>query len=150
MGLSMKRFVTALALGFLILFASLPCQAKTAIAVVTNRNSRLTALTTAQVKAIFLSNENILPNGVRITLADQEKTQSIKLEFYEAIAQMDLKDVSRHWAKIIFTGRGMPPEQVDGGDEGVKSWIKSNPNGIGYIHADSVDGSVKVLLKIAP
>jgi ABC-type phosphate transport system substrate-binding protein len=53
--------------------------------------------------------------------------------------------VKAHWAKIIFTGRGHPPEEAPNSVE-VKKLIDKNPNAIGYIENNLVDGSVRVLL----
>ena len=50
-----------------------------------------------------------------------------------------------HWAKIIFTGRGHPPEEAANSAE-VKKLIVNNPNAIGYIDKSLVDATVKVLL----
>ncbi|MNP49690.1 hypothetical protein D3C76_1438950 [compost metagenome] len=49
-----------------------------------------------------------------------------------------------HWSKIIFTGRGQPPQAVSSSAE-VKKRVAENPGTIGYIDAREVDGSVRAL-----
>lgn len=51
-----------------------------------------------------------------------------------------------YWSKLVFTGKGTPPQEVPG-DAEVKALIGSNPSTIGYIDAGSVDASVKVVHK---
>lgn len=53
--------------------------------------------------------------------------------------------IKAHWAKIIFTGRGQPPEDVSNSIE-VKKLLARNPHVIGYIEKNMADGSVRVLL----
>jgi ABC-type phosphate transport system substrate-binding protein len=49
-----------------------------------------------------------------------------------------------HWAKLYFTGRGVPPHEcADSGD--VKRILNSTPGAIGYIERSSLDSSVKVI-----
>lgn len=144
----MRLFAKHLLLGLFLL--SPPCLARTSIAVITSKDSHVDALTKKQVNDLFLGDDRFLPNGERMQLVDQAKAAPITTEFYEVVSQMSLKEVARHWAKIIFTGRGMPPEQVEGGDQNVKAWVKSKKNSIGYIYSDAVDDSVKVLLTFPP
>lgn len=146
----MRKLVTSLSFGLFIVFGSRSALAKASIAIVTSKENHIKTLSLDQVKDLFLGGDKFLPNGERSVIVDQIKTTDIKAEFYKALNGMSLKDVTRHWAKVTFTGRGLPPEQVSGGDPSVKAWIKSNPNSIGYIYADSVDESVKVLFTLPP
>ena len=50
------------------------------------------------------------------------------------------------WARVIFTGKGLPPKVFDP-DAEVKKVVSSNKNAIGYIRASSVDSSVKVVAR---
>jgi hypothetical protein len=70
--------------------------------------------------------------------------------FYEAVAQLSLRDVSRFRAKVLFTGRGTPPPQVEGGDEAIKAWVNAKAHAIGYIYESSLDGTVKTVLTLNP
>jgi hypothetical protein len=49
------------------------------------------------------------------------------------------------WSKVIFTGRGRPPEELPNSVE-VKKRISESPAAIGYIELNMVDPSVRVVL----
>jgi hypothetical protein len=132
-----------------LLMPSLTAHAeRRAIAVVAPASSKLTALTEAQVRDYFLGNAQLLPTGELATPVDQAKDAPITAEFYESLAGMSPKELSVHWAKKIFTGRGTPPTTIEGGDAKVKEFLKSKGTAIGYVYSDAVDGSVKVLLTV--
>jgi ABC-type phosphate transport system substrate-binding protein len=48
------------------------------------------------------------------------------------------------WAKLYFTGRGIPPREGTDSKEVIKL-ISSTPGAIGYIEKSSLDSSVKVI-----
>jgi hypothetical protein len=49
-----------------------------------------------------------------------------------------------YWAKIIFTGRGQPPQEVRSSAE-LKKRIAQDPAAIGYIDESLLDDSVRVV-----
>jgi hypothetical protein len=50
-----------------------------------------------------------------------------------------------YWSKIIFTGRGQPPQEAANSVE-MKKRLIENPAAIGYIEKNLVDSSVRVVL----
>ena len=58
---------------------------------------------------------------------------------YEAPQQL-----KAYWAKLVFTGQGTPPKEVDN-DAAVLKLVAENPNIIGYIDAAAVNSSVRVV-----
>lgn len=52
-----------------------------------------------------------------------------------------------YWSKMIFSGKAVPPKEL-ANDAAVKAHVKANPDAVGYIDAASVDGSIKVLLRV--
>lgn len=50
------------------------------------------------------------------------------------------------WAKMLFTGNGTPPQEVDSFDK-VKEIVSKNPSTLGYIDESMVDASLKVIGK---
>jgi ABC-type phosphate transport system substrate-binding protein len=144
-----QRIIVSVVVGSGSFGAATPAWAKR-IAVVAGAGSKIGALTEAQARDVFLGNQEVLPGGERVAPVDQGKDASITKDFYALVAGMSLKDVSVHWAKKVFAGRGTRPAQIEGGDAGVKTWVQARTGAIGYVYADSVDGSVKVLLTLEP
>ncbi len=114
------------------------------VAVVSSK-SPVTALSKNQVADIFLGRASRFPDGGPAVPIDQAEGSVARDEFYEKIAGKSAPQVKAHWAKIIFTGRGRPPEQVSNGVE-MKKAITKNPRAIGYIESDQVDANVRVLV----
>ena len=117
------------------------------VAVVSAKNP-MTTLTRNQLSDIFLGKNNRFPDGGPAVPIDQDEASPRRAEFYSSIVGRTPAQLKVHWSKIIFTGRGSPPQQV-GGDADVKKTLANNPAAIGYIDSSAVDASVRVV-KIAP
>jgi len=115
------------------------------VVAVVSTTSPVTVLSKNQVVDIFLGRASRFPNGQPARPIDQAEGSAVRDEFYAKVAGKAAPQVKAHWAKIIFTGRGHPPEEAPNSVE-VKKLIVKNPNAIGYIESNLVDGSVRVLL----
>jgi ABC-type phosphate transport system substrate-binding protein len=114
------------------------------VAVVSARNP-LSTLNNNQVVDIFLGKTSRFPDGSQAAPIDQVEGSASRDEFYLKLAGKSPAQIKAHWSKIIFTGRGQPPQQAASGVE-VKKLVGANPNAIGYIERDLVDERLKVLL----
>jgi ABC-type phosphate transport system substrate-binding protein len=113
------------------------------VAVVSSK-STVTALSKNQVADIFLGRVSRFPDGEPVVPIDQAEGSAARDEFYARFADKSPAQLKAHWSKIIFTGRGQPPKEVSNSID-VKKAVVQNPNTIGYIEKNSVDGSVRVL-----
>jgi ABC-type phosphate transport system substrate-binding protein len=75
---------------------------------------------------------------------DQAEGSAVRDEFYAKVAGKTASQVKAHWAKIIFTGRGHPPDEAPNSVQ-VKTLVGKSPNAIGYIEKSMVDATVKVV-----
>jgi ABC-type phosphate transport system substrate-binding protein len=115
------------------------------VVAVVSSTSPVTALSKNQVVDIFLGRASRFPDGEQAVPIDQTEGSAARDEFYAKFAGKSAPQIKAHWAKIIFTGRGRPPDEVSNSVE-MKQRVIKNPNVIGYIEKDMVDGSVRVLL----
>ena len=102
-------------------------------------------LTAAGVREIFLGRSSRFPNGENAKPIDQQIGSADREQFLSLVLDMSEKRLKRHWSRLIFSGGGSPPESLEEGRVVVR-WVSRNPGGIGYVDADLVDDSVKVLL----
>ena len=116
------------------------------VAVVSSPNFPADSLSLSQVKDIFLGKMTSLPEGTKITVIDHKDGDAVKDEFYDKVVGKTSSQLKAYWAKIIFTGEGFPPKAYSG-DKAVKDHVMVTPGAIGYISAESVDKSVKVLFE---
>lgn len=140
---TMKRVIELTFAG--LIFLSTTGTAAAEVVAVVAANSQVTTLTKSQVINIFLGKSNRFPNGSLAIPIDQKEGSSERNKFYANYANMSVAQIKSHWSKIIFTGRGQPPKEVENGPE-MKKRIASNPNTIGYLEQDLVDDSLRVLL----
>jgi ABC-type phosphate transport system substrate-binding protein len=114
------------------------------VVAVVSAKSSVTTLSKNQVADIFLGRASRFPDGAPAVPIDQVEGSAARDEFYAKIAGKSAPQVKAHWAKIIFTGRGRPPEEVSNSVE-MKKLVIRNPQAIGYIESDMVDANVRVL-----
>jgi hypothetical protein len=65
-------------------------------------------------------------------------------EFYSKACKKDAAQVQAIWGKLIFTGTGTPPSEVDSA-AAMKKSVAADPKSVGYIDKKDVDASVKVI-----
>jgi ABC-type phosphate transport system substrate-binding protein len=128
----------------LVALLSLPLSLLADVLVVTGAKSPSITLSKNQVCDVFLGKVASLPDGRSATPIDQPESNPLRDEFYLKVTNKSVAQAKAHWAKLYFTGRGVPPrEGTDSGD--VKRILNSTPGTIGYIERSSLDSSVKVI-----
>ena len=111
---------------------------------VVSAKSPIAHLDPTQVADIFLGKTSRFPDGSIALPVDQNEDSPIRDRFYAQFTGKSPAQVKAYWSKIIFTGRGQPPRQAADSIE-VKRIVSDNPHAIGYIDANQVDSSVRVL-----
>jgi len=137
----MRRFLLFAMTAFW--FGCAGARAEDVVAIVSAR-SPLNSLATHQAADIFLGKTSRFPDGTLAVPIDLNEDSPAREKFYVQLTGKSPAQMKAHWSKIIFTGRGQPPRQAGSNAEAKKA-IADNPNAIGYIDANQVDASVKVL-----
>ncbi|MDO7895915.1 phosphate ABC transporter substrate-binding protein [Pseudomonas citrulli] len=119
------------------------------VVVVVASASPVKTLASTQVANIFLGKTNRFPDGGSATPVDLPEGSPIRDEFYTRFTGKSAAQLKAHWSKIIFTGRGQPPEALASSAE-VKKYLADHPDSIGYIDAREVDDSVRVVPSDSP
>jgi hypothetical protein len=141
----------------LLAFAlSVPCvssfinDAEAELAVVVHPSNPTTELSKSRVSALFLGKYGSFPEGGKAVPIDHPEGAEIRDTFYDLVANKNASQLKAYWAKLIFTGKGNPPKEYEGGDSEIKKMIAEDAEArmIGYIDSTSVDSSVKVVFTI--
>jgi len=119
--------------------------ASAGVAVIGNPDLGVNSITAEQAANIFLGKMKRLPDGSPVTVIEHKDGDSVKEEFYDKIVGKTPSQLKAYWAKLVFTGEGVPPKEY-GGDKAVLEHVSKTPGAIGYVSDGSVDKSVKVLL----
>jgi ABC-type phosphate transport system substrate-binding protein len=82
--------------------------------------------------------------GDPIRPVDQRSESGARQRFSEDILGRSVAAVKSYWAQLVFSGRDLPPPELDGDDEVVR-YVAKHVGAVGYVSASaSVDG-VKVV-----
>jgi ABC-type phosphate transport system substrate-binding protein len=117
------------------------------VVAVVSVKSAITTLSKSQLADIFLGRGTRLPNDARIVPVDQAEDAPARAEFYLKVADRSAPQMKAYWSRIIFTGRGQPPEEVRSSTD-MKKRIAEDPAAIGYIDESFVDDSVRVVGRV--
>ena len=58
-----------------------------------------------------------------------------------------MAQVKATWSRIVFSGKGQAPKQLDD-SAAVKKAVAADPKGVGYIEKSAVDATVKAVLTL--
>jgi len=99
---------------------------------------------TKAAKRIFLGKEKKFSTGKEALPINQITASPSRASFDNDALGRSSTQVSSYWSKLVFTGKGIPPKEVDN-DAAVLAIVASNENAIGYVDSASVSGAVKAI-----
>ncbi|MBH0020680.1 phosphate ABC transporter substrate-binding protein [Pseudoalteromonas sp. SWXJ133] len=112
------------------------------IAVIINP-SNINTVDTDTIKKIYLGKSKSFSNGDKVNPVDQDGT-SVADEFNDKVVGKSSSQLNAYWSKLIFTGKGTPPEKL-ASDQAVIDFVAANNDAIGYIDSAKVSDKVKVI-----
>ena len=113
--------------------------------VVVSANSILDALTQDEVRQIF-NGQTRRVSGISVKPLDLPPRGSARADFYQQVLGKSAEQMKSYWARMIFTGRGMPPREVSS-DQEMIMLVGSNRNFVGYLDASRVTPDLKVVYR---
>jgi len=120
--------------------------ASAGVAVIGNSGIGVNSITAAEAANIFLGKTTKLPDGTPVTVIDHKDGEAVKDEFYDKVVGKNASQLKAYWAKLVFTGEGVPPKEY-AGDKAVLDRVSRTPGAVGYVSDSSVNSSVKVLFE---
>ncbi|MDF1642681.1 MAG: phosphate ABC transporter substrate-binding protein [Pseudomonadales bacterium] len=94
---------------------------------------------------LFLGKSRKFPGGNEAVPIEQAEGSSSRAEFHQSVIKKSSAQLKSYWSRIVFTGKGQPPKEVDS-DAEVIDLVSQNPSMIGYIDSSAANDSVKVVL----
>lgn len=128
----MKKLAITLASIFLVSFSAV---AQVVVVVHPTMNE---TITTDEIARVYTGRSSVL---VPVNLRDADAKRAI---FDEKAVGRTSAQLKAHWSKLVFTGKGNPPQEF-ATDAEVIAFISSNEYAIGYIDAANVTDQVKVI-----
>lgn len=107
-----------------------------------SKKSDLNALSTQQVKEIFLQKRHSVGKQriIPLNLVGQDESRSL---FESNVLGMNRDRLNNYWVKQHF--EGVSPPLTQGSFESIKAFVQSVDGAIGYIPNSMVDNSVKAV-----
>ncbi len=102
------------------------------------------AIDSQVVKRIFLGKAKKFPSGTAVTPINQIASSSVRTAFDDNVIGRSSAQVAAYWSKLVFTGKGVPPTEVDN-DAAVIAAVAADPSAIGYVDSASVTGDIKAI-----
>ena len=127
----------------LLLMLSTAAQAEPVVVV--SASSSLGALTQDEVRQIF-NGQTRRVSGISVKPLDLPSRGGARNDFYQQVLGKSAEQMKSYWARMIFTGRGMPPREVSSEQEMVLL-VGSNRNFVGYLDAALVTPDLKVVYR---
>ncbi len=104
-------------------------------------------LSREQVADIYLGRITTLPNGTSALPLDLPTSSEERETFYSRLTGKSAAQIKAYWARMSFTGKGIPPKQLSTSTD-IKRYVSNRPGAIAYVDGDAVDASVKVLCSL--
>lgn len=92
----------------------------------------------------FLKNVTRWSDEETIRPIDQRPSSAVRRRFSEAVLKRSVAAVKTYWQQRIFSGRGVPPPELDS-DEAVVRWVEDHPGAVGYITGTAAAGHTRVV-----
>ncbi len=105
------------------------------------------AISKADVRRMYMGKTSQFPNGSKVKAVNYDAENTIRHAFDKALLKRDSAQIQALWAKLVFTGQGVPPSVLSSSQEALE-FVKANPDAIGYVSEGEVSADVKVLFKL--
>ncbi|MEO8755571.1 MAG: hypothetical protein ABI624_23145 [Casimicrobiaceae bacterium] len=115
------------------------------LVVITNIGSGVEKLTHDEAVNIFMGRFRKLPSGMAALPVDDGVE---KAAFYRALLGKELPEIQSYWARLVFSGQGSPPRQMENSAEVIEI-VANNRGAIGYVDRKKVTPQVKVVLDLS-
>jgi ABC-type phosphate transport system substrate-binding protein len=142
-----KSLICALTLAMTLGGAQLgAARTDASFAVVVSASNPINSITRDQASKLFLKKTPTWDNGRgEVVPVDQPEGSAVREAFTKAVLRKSVSAVKSYWQQQIFSGRGVPPTEK-ASDAEVVSYVRANPNAIGYVSpAAASGGGVKVV-----
>jgi ABC-type phosphate transport system substrate-binding protein len=112
--------------------------------VIVHRANPMTEATSELISEAFLKKTTRWRNGETIRPVDQPPSSGVRRRFSEGVLRRSVAAVRSYWQQRIFTGRDVPPPELDS-DEAVIRYVTKYEGAVGYVSPGAKILDAKVL-----
>jgi ABC-type phosphate transport system substrate-binding protein len=92
----------------------------------------------------FLKKTTRWPNDELIRPVDLEPDAALRRRFSDDVLKKSVAAVKSYWQQMVFSGRGLPPPELDS-EEQIVRFVLKNPGAIGYVSGNTDVAGAKVI-----
>jgi len=96
------------------------------------------------VTDVFLKRVTRWHDGEPAHPVDQRSDADVRNSFSERVLRRSVSAVKRYWQQRIFSGRDLPPPELDS-DESVVGFVMKHRGAIGYVSGNAKPGGAKAV-----
>ncbi len=115
--------------------------------VIVNAANTVEAVDRRFLSEAFFKKTTRWPNDLFVRPVDQSADSASRHAFSEDVLKRSVAAVKSYWQQMVFSGRGVPPPELDSDTEVVK-FVVRNPGAIGYVSpAANVAGAKTIAVR---
>lgn len=130
----------------LLAFSIFPAYAGDIVVIVNAENST-PELSRRDLIDLYMGKKLAFPSGESAVAYDLKMDSEVREQFYRFLVNKSVAQVNAYWARLLFTGRVKPPQEV-ADSQSIVEQVKTNQSAIGYIDSDYLDSSVREVFRI--
>ncbi|MDF1583149.1 MAG: hypothetical protein RQ733_09080 [Methyloprofundus sp.] len=112
---------------------------------IANADNPVSGMSKTEIQSLFMGRKRTFANGIKAMPLDFSVARE---RFYPLLTKRSTQQIDAYWARIIFSGQGMPPIKLSSAQD-VLSMVQENQGAIAYIDRSSIgDSQVQVLLSL--
>ena len=112
--------------------------------IIVNSSNAATSLGKNDLSRMFMKKTAAWSDGRPILPVDLGGSDPVRKGFSKAIHGRSASAVKNNWQRMVFTGRGTPPPELQS-ESDVLNYVRFNPGAIGYVSATADTSSVRVI-----
>jgi ABC-type phosphate transport system substrate-binding protein len=116
-----------------------------ALVIVVNKNNPVENISSNELRNLLLAEQRTWANGRRVTIVMRPPGQPERATVLKTICRMTDSDYTKYFMRAQFTGDLQASPKLLATAVGMRKFVFNVPGAIGYLRADEVDDSVKVI-----
>ena len=107
------------------------------------------AVSSAELRKVYLGKTTRWPDGRRIVLAVRPARTAAGKIFFDRVVEMSDIDFSRHWLGVLFRGEAVAAPRVISGADEVRRLLARTPDALAFLLSSELDAGDTSLRPLA-
>lgn len=122
----------------------LTLHARSELVVIVNADNPIDNLSKREIIDLYMGRNLYFPSGDLALRLDLAPDSPERITFYQKMVKKSVAQVNAYWARLSFGGRASPPTTAPNSRKMLET-VRLNKYALGYIDAQDLDDSVKVV-----